>query len=184
MGIVGQHSPGMNADVLAAVGDIFAAVGIVIATIGLVMTARSGRAAAQDNRQAAELTRQTIEQARLSVAEARAARREERLYRELERLGRLIELTKRMWAVVNGLSLPGDSASSGHWPATREMDAVLYEFRAALAVFDRDELPRCRHLADSHNGPALIGNGGQIQEAETEVEDAISRRRQELRDRA
>jgi hypothetical protein len=164
----------MSTDVLTVTGVVFGGLGVVVAAV-------SGALGAVFGYRAVVAGRQAVDQGRFSVAEARAARREEHLYRELDRLERLAGLLKRMWAVINRLATaPTLPAATDASPA-QEMDALLYDLRAVLMMFGRDELPRCTELADGHDGRRALGAGSQIQEAENEVKDAITRCRAALR---
>ena len=65
--------------------------------------------------------------------------------------------------------------------AWQEMDGLLYQLRAALAVLDPAKLPRCQSLVDGKDGRAALYAGEAIQEVESEVRAAIRRCREGLR---
>jgi hypothetical protein len=152
----------------------------------VVVAAVSGALGAIFGYRAVVAGRESVAEGRRAVAEGRTARQEERLYQELARLERVIDLLKRMWAILNRAATwrvpPASPATAAaRQEAEHEMDALLYQLRAALAVFDRDELPRCRHFEESNDGPAALGHAPQIQEAESEVMTALRRCREALR---
>jgi hypothetical protein len=164
----------MNSNLVTAIGFAIGGLGLAVAAgFGAVSTAIGLRA---------------VKAGLLAVAEARAARREAFLYDELARLERLAGLLKRMWAIVNRLSVGREPATSSSPDlaeiAGQEMDALLYDVRAVLMMFGRDEMPRCTHLVESFGGRRLLANGGAIQEAETELVDAITRCRTGLKELA
>ena len=159
----------------------------VVTAIGLVFTGLGVAAAAGFGALSSIIGTRQLRAGRLAVAEARTARREAFLYDELARLERLAGLLKRMWAIVNRLSVGREPTSTSPDLAEiagQEMDALLYDVRAALMMFGRDEMPRCTHLVESFGGRRLLGNGGAIQEAESELVDAITRCRTGLRELA
>jgi hypothetical protein len=164
----------MNSNLVTAIGLVFAGLGVAAAAGFGALSSVIG-------------TRQ-LTAGRLGVAENRTARREAFLYDELARLERLAGLLKRMWASVNRLSVGREPATSSSPDLTeiagQEMDALLYDVRAVLMMFGRDEMPRCTHLVESFGGRRLLANGGAIQEAESELVDAITRCRTGLRELA
>jgi hypothetical protein len=161
----------MNSNVVTAIGLVFAGLGVAAAAGFGALSSVIG-------------TRQ-LKAGRLGVAENRTARREAFLYDELARLERLAGLLKRMWAIVNRLSVGREPARPDLAEiAGQEMDALLYDLRAVLMMFGRDEMPRCTHLVESFGGRRLLANGGAIQEAETELVDAITRCRTGLKELA
>jgi hypothetical protein len=161
----------MNTDVLTVIGLVIGGLGVAVAAVSGAVGAFFGYRAVVAGRQA--------------VAEARTARREEHLYRDLERLERLAGLLKRMWAIFNRPRVGREPATSSSPDlaaiAGQEMDALLYDLRAVLMMFDRDELPRCTHLVESFDGRRLLVNGQSISDAETEVVATIARCREALR---
>ena len=165
----------MNTDVLTVIGLVIGGIGVAVAAAFGAVSAIFGYRAAVAGRQA--------------VAEARTARREEYLYRELDRLERLAGLLKRMWAIVNRAAMwrmPQESTdlARAKQDAGLEMDALLYDLRAVLMLVGRDELPSCTYLVESFDGPALLGNGQSIQDAEAEIVAAITRCRSALKELA
>lgn len=92
----------------------------------------------------------------------------------------MIDLVKRMWAILNRAAAWRITAADTEF-AAQEMDGLLYQLRAALAVFDPGELPRCRNLVDGKDGRAGLFAGEAIQEAEGDVTAAIERCREALR---
>ena len=160
--------------------DLATVVGDSIAGLGVAVAALSGALGAIFGYRAVMAGREAVAEGRRAVAEARAARQEERLYQELARLERVIALVKRMWAIINRASVWRATPEAGEL-AWQEMDGLLYELRAGLAVLDPGELPRCRNLVDGKDGRAALYASEAILDAESDVTAATKRCRDALR---
>ncbi len=60
-----------------------------------------------------------------------------------------------------------------------ELEGLIYELRAALATFDKQDLPACHGLAYGQSGDSITGD--HIAAAEEEVKQAVARSREALR---